>query len=239
MVGFMNERGARRDAAYRLRDLLQPQPQHAVDERRNVRQQARGRRDSGGLRRRHRAAESEATGRRQRLPHRCAARVSSERDWDHRVMKLKLGIPKGSLQDATVQLFARAGFNIYVSSRSYFPVDRRSRDRMHADPRAGDGALRLGRRARRRADRPGLDRRARGRRRQDRRADQHRRSDLRETELRQGEMGARRAGGFAVPLGEGSRGQDGGDRAGARDPRVLRRGIRSTSRWSSRGAPPR
>ena len=37
-------------------------------------------------------------------------------------MKLKLGIPKGSLQDATVQLFARAGFNIYVSSRSYFPT---------------------------------------------------------------------------------------------------------------------
>src|SRR5918994_1697999 len=37
-------------------------------------------------------------------------------------MKLQLGIPKGSLQDATVQLFARAGFNIYVSSRSYFPA---------------------------------------------------------------------------------------------------------------------
>jgi len=37
-------------------------------------------------------------------------------------MKLKLGIPKGSLQEATVQLFARAGFNIYVSSRSYFPT---------------------------------------------------------------------------------------------------------------------
>jgi ATP phosphoribosyltransferase len=36
-------------------------------------------------------------------------------------MKLKLGIPKGSLQDSTVQLFGRAGFNIYVSSRSYFP----------------------------------------------------------------------------------------------------------------------
>jgi ATP phosphoribosyltransferase len=35
---------------------------------------------------------------------------------------LKLGIPKGSLQDATVQLFARAGFNIYVSTRSYFPA---------------------------------------------------------------------------------------------------------------------
>jgi len=37
-------------------------------------------------------------------------------------MKLKLGIPKGSLQDATIQLFARAGFNIRVSSRSYFPT---------------------------------------------------------------------------------------------------------------------
>jgi ATP phosphoribosyltransferase len=37
-------------------------------------------------------------------------------------MKLKLGIPKGSLQDATIQLFARAGFNIYVSTRSYFPA---------------------------------------------------------------------------------------------------------------------
>ncbi len=34
---------------------------------------------------------------------------------------LRLGIPKGSLQDATVQLFARAGFTLYVSSRSYFP----------------------------------------------------------------------------------------------------------------------
>jgi len=36
-------------------------------------------------------------------------------------MKLRLGIPKGSLQDATIQLFQRAGFNIYISSRSYFP----------------------------------------------------------------------------------------------------------------------
>jgi ATP phosphoribosyltransferase len=37
-------------------------------------------------------------------------------------MKLKLGIPKGSLQDSTVQLFARAGFNLYVNPRSYFPA---------------------------------------------------------------------------------------------------------------------
>jgi ATP phosphoribosyltransferase len=37
-------------------------------------------------------------------------------------MTLKLGIPKGSLQDATVQLFARAGYNIYINPRSYFPA---------------------------------------------------------------------------------------------------------------------
>ena len=36
-------------------------------------------------------------------------------------MKLKLGIPKGSLENATVDLFRRAGFNINISSRSYFP----------------------------------------------------------------------------------------------------------------------
>jgi ATP phosphoribosyltransferase len=34
---------------------------------------------------------------------------------------LKLGIPKGSLQDATVELFAKAGWRITVSSRSYYP----------------------------------------------------------------------------------------------------------------------
>ena len=36
-------------------------------------------------------------------------------------MKLKLGIPKGSLENATIDLFRRAGFNIGISSRSYFP----------------------------------------------------------------------------------------------------------------------
>ena len=34
---------------------------------------------------------------------------------------LKLGIPKGSLQEKTLELFRMAGFNIYLSSRSYFP----------------------------------------------------------------------------------------------------------------------
>ena len=37
-------------------------------------------------------------------------------------MKLHLGIPKGSLENATVDLFRRAGFNITTSSRSYFPA---------------------------------------------------------------------------------------------------------------------
>src|SRR3989338_4611139 len=35
---------------------------------------------------------------------------------------LKLGIPKGSLQEKTLELFKMAGFNIYASSRSYFPT---------------------------------------------------------------------------------------------------------------------
>ena len=34
---------------------------------------------------------------------------------------LKLGIPKGSLEEATVNLFAKAGYTIKIKSRSYFP----------------------------------------------------------------------------------------------------------------------
>jgi ATP phosphoribosyltransferase len=34
---------------------------------------------------------------------------------------LKLGIPKGSLQESTLELFARAGWRISVNSRSYYP----------------------------------------------------------------------------------------------------------------------
>jgi ATP phosphoribosyltransferase len=36
--------------------------------------------------------------------------------------RLKLGVPKGSLQDATIELFSRAGWKIGVSSRSYVPT---------------------------------------------------------------------------------------------------------------------
>ncbi len=35
--------------------------------------------------------------------------------------KLKLGLPKGSLQEATVKVFEKAGFKILISGRSYFP----------------------------------------------------------------------------------------------------------------------
>ncbi len=35
--------------------------------------------------------------------------------------RLKLGLPKGSLQEATIRVFQKAGFNIFVSQRSYLP----------------------------------------------------------------------------------------------------------------------
>ena len=34
---------------------------------------------------------------------------------------LKLGIPKGSLEEATVKLFGKAGYDIKIKNRSYFP----------------------------------------------------------------------------------------------------------------------
>jgi len=37
-------------------------------------------------------------------------------------MKLKLGLPKGSLQETTLELFRRAGYEISVNPRSYFPM---------------------------------------------------------------------------------------------------------------------
>jgi ATP phosphoribosyltransferase len=35
--------------------------------------------------------------------------------------KLKLGMPKGSLQESTIELFKRAGIRVHASDRSYFP----------------------------------------------------------------------------------------------------------------------
>ena len=36
--------------------------------------------------------------------------------------KLKLGLPKGSLQESTFKLFGKAGYRVQVSSRSYYPT---------------------------------------------------------------------------------------------------------------------
>jgi ATP phosphoribosyltransferase len=36
--------------------------------------------------------------------------------------RLKLGLPKGSLQEASLQLFRRAGYEITINPRSYFPA---------------------------------------------------------------------------------------------------------------------
>ncbi len=36
--------------------------------------------------------------------------------------KLRFGIPKGSLQEATIDMMKKAGYGVYVSSRSYYPT---------------------------------------------------------------------------------------------------------------------
>jgi ATP phosphoribosyltransferase len=38
------------------------------------------------------------------------------------VKVLKIGIPKGSLENATIELFKKSGWKITMSSRSYFPT---------------------------------------------------------------------------------------------------------------------
>ena len=53
--------------------------------------------------------------------------------------KLKLGIPKGSLQEATIDLFARAGWKITLGSRSYVPTI----DDSEIEPRSSGDAVRF------------------------------------------------------------------------------------------------
>ena len=55
------------------------------------------------------------------LPVSAANRNADNRKRQLVANKLRLGIPKGSLQDATIALFKRAGWNIYADGRSYFP----------------------------------------------------------------------------------------------------------------------
>ena len=133
---------------------------------------------------------------------------------------VKLGLPKGSLQDATIQLFARAGFNIYASERSYFPaIDDPEIECMliRAQEMAryvSDGVLDAGLTGQdwiaEHAAGSGARRRV------------TRRSGVRETELRQSALGSGGAGGFAVQDGAGPRRGDRGHGARARNPGVLR-----------------
>src|SRR5437660_12669533 len=51
-----------------------------------------------------------------------SSRLRSRGGLRRQAVKLKLGIPKGSLENATIDLFRRAGYNISTSSRSYFPA---------------------------------------------------------------------------------------------------------------------
>ena len=102
-------------------------------------------------------------------------------------MKLKLGIPKGSLENATIDLFRRAGFNITTSSRSYFPaIDDPEIECMliRAQEMARyveDGILDAGLTGRDWIEENEADVVSRGR------------SDLRQAELRQSALGAGRA----------------------------------------------
>ena len=155
-------------------------------------------------------------------------------------MKLKLGIPKGSLQDATIQLFARAGFNIYVSSRSYFPaID---------DPDIECMLIRAQEMARYVADGV-LDAGLTG---QDWIAeheagdgtDRRRSSPLADLIYAKQSFGKVRwvlavPEESTLPDAAGSRGRDDRHRAGAGDAGLLQRASASTSTSSSRGARPR
>ena len=76
-------------------------------------------------------------------------------------MKLQLGIPKGSPAGRHRAAVRARRLQHLRQLALVFPGHRRSGDRVHADPRAGDGALRRGRRPRCRPHRAGLDRRAR------------------------------------------------------------------------------
>ncbi len=64
------------------------------------------------------------------MSYNAGARIRAERAPEQRAQSvgdgeisnvLRIGIPKGSLQDATISLFKKAGFSFAVSSRSYFP----------------------------------------------------------------------------------------------------------------------
>ena len=74
---------------------------------------------------------------------------------------VQLGIPSGSLQDTTIELFRRAGWSISVSSRNYVPDIDDDHVRCKLVRAPGNLALRRGRQPRRRHHRARLDARER------------------------------------------------------------------------------
>src|SRR4030065_2113626 len=54
-------------------------------------------------------------------PDHACLHAGGRRDMSEKTSKLRLGIPKGSLQETTQKLFVRAGYDLRISGRSYYP----------------------------------------------------------------------------------------------------------------------
>ena len=49
------------------------------------------------------------------------AKANTQEGMSEKTNPLRLGIPKGSLQETTQKLFVRAGYDLRISGRSYYP----------------------------------------------------------------------------------------------------------------------
>src|SRR5215469_15749616 len=54
-------------------------------------------------------------------PPRTSRRLERSQKMNNKNQVLRFGLPKGSLQEATIEKMAKAGYNISISSRSYIP----------------------------------------------------------------------------------------------------------------------
>ena len=142
MLGFMNREAFDLHAENRLRHVLQPLAQEALDQGRDAAAKSlllrelrvdcdldallvRAELEGGAVchegyrscffRQIDRDGEAKVVAERVLSPEELYGKGSKA------MSRLKLGIPKGSLQDSTVELFAKAGWRISVSSRSYYP----------------------------------------------------------------------------------------------------------------------
>src|SRR3989454_3355256 len=126
-------RGVAEHARDRQGHLLEPLAQRPLGEGRDLRARAARARAARRLRRRRRAPARRAGGRRGLprglrellLPPRRGRGLARGRTPARAAVGgmnvLQLGIPKGSLEEATVELFHRSGWKIQTDARSYFP----------------------------------------------------------------------------------------------------------------------